>query len=416
MGSLGVNVRLFEKENKMRQNIIRKTEDELIHDKTFILWCLFPTQELNEFYQDYLKLYPEDEALLLSARNKVRKLRLSTRGTAMTSIEHDVLKNRIQQGIAKRQKRQLFLRISYLAAACILLLILVNLFQQRGISENEMETMPLTAESLQLDQQQTEVELQLANEQTMQVPNNTEIRVDAKGQIQIENKAIHSIAQATPSVAVPQENTLRVPRGRRSFLILPDSSKVWVNAGTILRFPQQFQADNRTIHVNGEIYLEVKKDPTRPFFVKTSQMDIRVLGTSFCVTAYQDEEAQSVVLKEGLVAVNDRNGTEQKITPNEMLVLSQDQMTVKEVDPYNYISWIDGILQFKERNLGQILDQLSRYYRITFNCPEELESFKCSGKLVLFDDIHQVLNTLKTSLPISYQEKDEVIDIYPTQE
>ena len=249
----------------MRQNIIRKTEDELIHDKTFILWCLFPTQELNEFYQDYLKLYPEDEALLLSARNKVRKLRLSTRGTAMTSIEHDVLRNRIQQGIAKRQKRQLFLRISYLAAACILLLILVNLFQQRGISENEMETMPLTAESLQLDQQQTEVELQLANEQTMQVPNNTEIRVDAKGQIQIENKAIHSIAQATPSVAASQENTLRVPRGRRSFLILPDSSKVWVNAGTILRFPQQFQADNRTIHVNGEIYLEVKKDPTRPF-------------------------------------------------------------------------------------------------------------------------------------------------------
>ena len=366
MGSLGVNVRLFEKENKMRQNIIRKTEDELIHDKTFILWCLFPTQELNEFYQEYLKLYPEDEALLLSARNKVRKLRLSTRGTAMTSIEHDVLKNRIQQGIAKRQKRQLFLRISYLAAACILLLILVNLFQQTGISENEMETMPLTAESLQLDQQQTEVELQLANEQTMQVPNNTEIRVDAKGQVQIENKAIHSIAQATPSVAVPQENTLRVPRGRRSFLILPDSSKVWVNAGTILRFPQQFQADNRTIHVNGEIYLEVKKDPTRPFFVKTSQMDIRVLGTSFCVTAYQDEEAQSVVLKEGLVAVNDRNGTEQKITPDEMLVLSQEQMTVKEVDPYNYISWIDGILQFKERNLGQILDQLSRYYRITF--------------------------------------------------
>lgn len=62
-------------------------------------------------------------------------------------------------------------------------------------------------------------------------------------------------------------------------------------------------------------------------------MDIRVLGTSFCVTAYQDEEAQSVVLKEGLVAVNDRNGTEQKITPDEMLVLSQDQMTVKEVDP-----------------------------------------------------------------------------------
>lgn len=141
-------------------------------------------------------------------------------------------------------------------------------------------------------------------------------------------------------------------------------------------------------------------------------MDIRVLGTSFCVTAYQEEEAQSVVLKEGLVAVNDRNGTEQKITPDEMLVLSQDQMTVKEVDPYNYISWIDGILQFKERNLGQILDQLSRYYRVIFHCPEELVSFKCSGKLVLFDDLSKVLKTLQTTLPISYEEKDGAIDIY----
>lgn len=399
----------------MRQNITRKTEDELIHEKTFILWCLFPTQELDAFYQDYLRLYPEDEAMLLAARNKVRKLRLHPQGAMMTPIEHAVLKNKIQQGIAKRQKRQRILRISYLAAACILLFILVNIFRQTGIPENEMNTMPLTAENLQLDQQQTEIELQLANEQTMQVPNNTEIRVDSKGQIQIEDKAINPVAQSTTPAAVPQENTLRVPYGRRSFLVLPDSTKVWVNAGTILRFPQQFQADNRTIHVNGEIYLEVKKDPTRPFYVKTTQMDIRVLGTSFCVTAYQEEDAQSVVLKEGLVAVNDRNGSEQKITPDEMLVLSQNQMTVKEVDPYNYISWIDGILQFKERNLGQILDQLSRYYRITFNCPEELESFKCSGKLVLFDDIHQVLNTLQTTLPISYQEKDEVIAIYPTK-
>ena len=223
MGSLGVNARLFEKENKMRQNIIRKTEDEFIHDKTFILWCLFPTQELDAFYQDYLKLYPEDEAILLSAKNKVRKLQLRPQRAAMTSVEHDVLKNRIQQGIAKRQKKQLFLRISYLAAACILLLILVNLFQRAGISENEMDTMPLTAESMQLDQQQTEIELQLANEQTMQVPNNTEIRVDAKGEIQIENKSINPIAQATPSTAMQQGNTLRVPYGRRSFLILPDS-------------------------------------------------------------------------------------------------------------------------------------------------------------------------------------------------
>ena len=131
-------------------------------------------------------------------------------------------------------------------------------------------------------------------------------------------------------------------------------------------------------------------------------MDIRVLGTSFNVVAYKDEMEQAVVLKEGSVSVNNHSGEEKIIKPNERLVLNDKQMSVSRVNVYDYISWIDGVLQFNQQNLGEILQRLSRYYRIEFNCSPEIRNLTCSGKLVLFDDVDQVLQTFQKSFGISY--------------
>ena len=109
--------------------------------------------------------------------------------------------------------------------------------------------------------------------------------------------------------------------------------------------------------------------------------------------------------------VDNRSGNEQQILPDEMLVLANNQMEVKQVEAYDYISWIDGFLQFKQRELGSILDQLARYYRVEFTCPEDLKSLKCSGKLVLFDNVDQVLSTLQTTLSISYVREENQIQI-----
>lgn len=209
---------------------------------------------------------------------------------------------------------------------------------------------------------------------------------------------------------------LSVPNGRRSSLILSDGTKVWINSGTVLQFPETFEKEKRVLYVNGEIYIEVAKHPQWPFYVKTNQMEVQVLGTSFGITAYDDEIFQTVVLKEGSVFVKNNQGNGQTIQPNQCLMVEKEEMTVKDVDVYDYISWIDGVLQFHEKSLQKVLNSLSRYYRVRFDCPMEIGQIKCSGNLVLFDDIDQVLQTLQRTLSISFSHRDEVIKIlkFPT--
>ena len=136
-----------------------------------------------------------------------------------------------------------------------------------------------------------------------------------------------------------------------------------------MQFPETFEKEKRVLYVNGEIYIEVAKHPQWPFYVKTNQMEVQVLGTSFGITAYDDEIFQTVVLKEGSVFVKNNQGNGQTIQPNQCLMVEKEEMTVKDVDVYDYISWIDGVLQFHEKSLQKVLNSLSRYYRVHFDCP-----------------------------------------------
>ena len=272
-------------------------------------------------------------------------------------------------------------------------------------------------DKIQLDTDQTEVELHLAEEK-MEVADNATILVDQQGKIKVADKSNKNVeAVDSESYAENREekiirmNLLSVPKGRHSSLILPDGTKVWVNSGTVVQFPEIFEKEKRMIYVEGEVYLEVTKDESRPFYVKTNQMEVKVLGTSFCVVAYNDENYQSVILKEGSVAVEGNKGGKQVIKPNDLLVLENDQISVKQVNVYDYISWIDGILQFNEKNLGEVLRSISRYYRVQFSCPSDIEQIKCSGKLVLFDNMDQVLQTLQKTLSISFHRKDNLIEV-----
>ena len=97
-------------------------------------------------------------------------------------------------------------------------------------------------------------------------------------------------------------NTLVVPRGRRSSLLLADGSRIWVNSGSVLRFPSHFDEKQRLIEAEGEIYIEVVKAKI-PFLVKTDKFTVNVLGTKFNISSYTDEEESTVVLVEGSVNV-----------------------------------------------------------------------------------------------------------------
>ena len=233
-----------------------KTVDQLIHDDSFILWCLFPTEELEQVWiDDYLTLYPEEKENIEKARQMVRSLKLNNR--KLSPIEKESLKENIINDLRKfRKPKRMRLTWQY-AAACILIICTLgslflitkeNLFQERDVLS--------LVDDVQLDVNQTEVELHLAQEK-MKVSDNATILVDQQGKIKVTDKDFNNL-EATERKCIGEAkekgnhmNVLSVPKGRHSSLILPDGTKVWVNSGTVLQFPEIFEKEKRMIYVEG---------------------------------------------------------------------------------------------------------------------------------------------------------------------
>ena len=160
-------------------------------------------------------------------------------------------------------------------------------------------------------------------------------------------------------------NQLIVPKGQSSRLMLADSTVLYINAGTKILYPSVFADKYREIYVDGEIFIEVKKNTKQPFIVKTPEFDVRVTGTAFNVYAYKSMNEAEVVLLRGGVQVKDHAGHETTIKPNELLKLTDGitQSTYK-VDASEYIAWTKGRFPLQDRSMRSILQRLGLYVSI----------------------------------------------------
>ena len=148
----------------------------------------------------------------------------------------------------------------------------------------------------------------------------SQIEYDAKGTVAVNSEKIADVSlnSANTSKRLSEFNQLIVPNGKRSTLILEDGTKLWVNAGSRIVYPVTFADKKREIYVNGEVFLEVTPDKKRPFIVKTKEIDVQVLGTSFNVMAYETDESSSVVLVTGAVQVDTKDDEDFRLEPNRM--------------------------------------------------------------------------------------------------
>lgn len=158
-------------------------------------------------------------------------------------------------------------------------------------------------------------------------------------------------------------NTLKVPRGGQFFLVLSDSTRVWLNAESELRYPVTFSGEKREVNLIGEAYFEVTKNKEHPFVVHSESQDIEVLGTSFNVSAYNDNKFVRTTLVEGSVRIN---STSQEIylEPSFQTVidLQSGSAITQRVKTELYTSWKDGNYYFENENIETILKTISRWY------------------------------------------------------
>lgn len=162
-----------------------------------------------------------------------------------------------------------------------------------------------------------------------------------------------------------------VPRGECKEIILPDQSKVWLNAGSTLIYAKDFQnLTSRSIYLNGEASFSVMKDVEKPFIVKTAKMDVEALGTVFTVQAYADESFTTATLERGKVRVDVVNGKEDGhiLYPNDQLIYSHEDGSVKllKVDINNLEKKRQGYLLFHASPLKEIFLTLEKKYGVRF--------------------------------------------------
>lgn len=209
-----------------------------------------------------------------------------------------------------------------------------------------------------------------------------------------------------PLALLEKDSVIVVPKGQRASVVLSDGTRVNVNAGTRLIYPARFATDRREIVVEGEVFLDVTPDPSRPFIVKANGFDVKVLGTRFNVCAYKDDAMASVVLVEGKVEVR-TNGNEKVIlAPNQLIEINEEGSNIKDVNVFEYICWKDDLMVLDNHKVGEIFNKLARYYGRTILFDKEIGEIPISGKLDLRGKLEDVIHIVCQSFYLK-QETDQ---------
>jgi transmembrane sensor len=199
--------------------------------------------------------------------------------------------------------------------------------------------------------------------------------------------------------------------GETKQVTLPDQTEVWLNAGSSLKYPSEFNQKIRSISLAGEAFFSVTKNPSKPFVVETGNLKIKVLGTKFNLKAYPDEHQTVATLEEGKIEIQTDNQQKQQLVPNEQLIYNREtsELKVVKINPEDIPDWKNGNFSFADANLGEILQTLERHFNISFDIDKSIDLSKehYTIKFERDENHEQILQVLAdVAGDFSYSEKN----------
>ena len=209
----------------------------------------------------------------------------------------------------------------------------------------------------------------------------------------------------------PVYSEIIAPMGSRIRMGLPDGTKVWLNHGSKLKYPQSFGKKSRNVELTGEAYFEVEEDQKRPFVVNTRIMEVYATGTSFNVMAYKDDQDVAVSLDKGSVELYkeyQNNKIRQKIydlKPEEHAIYHKEPNTMEIIEGKNdiYTAWKDGKMIFREEPLDHIVKRLERWYNVDIELKNpDLATHEFTATLT-DETLRQVLDLFSKAAPLEYK-------------
>jgi transmembrane sensor len=204
-------------------------------------------------------------------------------------------------------------------------------------------------------------------------------------------------------------NEFYAPEGQISEFKLADGTRVWLNSGTRIKVPVDFGARSRVLSMEGEAFFEVARDSKRPFLIQTNDLFVRVLGTSFNVSAYNTDGNSEITLIEGRVGIREKTGLRLGVLmPGQQLVYEKEsgKNFKRLVDTAPYEAWRDGKMIFKDRSLGYISERLERWYNVKIEFDDEtISKLKFTGTILKNKPLSQVLEAIILTSPVRFEIK-----------
>ncbi|MGI9550520.1 MAG: FecR family protein [Aurantibacter sp.] len=340
----------------------------------------------------------EDVLNLLKEHQKTGKI------SSDLSFEHilKVAKEKEKAISSRKAPRKVWVKYASIAAIFIGVMASGYIFWQNQIAGNSI-IIPSDAITLELEDGSIEILNQDGSKEVID-KNGRILGQQTGGQISYEG------ASSTEELAY---NTLTVPHGNRFDLKLSDGTTIYLNAGSSLKYPVKFlDGHDRKVYLAGEAYFDVSKNESSPFIVNVNELDVKVLGTEFNVSAYAEDTNIDVVLVEGAVSLNTDDVLQKEptlLSPGQKGSFKQasKEISVARVNTALYTSWMQGHLVFRDLTFDQILAKLERHYNVEIeNTNVELgkEVFNASFNKVeieevlsFFNDTHEIDYTIENN-------------------
>jgi len=342
------------------------------------------------------------------------------------------VKEEIWQGVAKtlpnkKQPVKLWLKIA--VASVVLLVLAAIIYLRIGREKVLINNVNLVQQVLP---GRNRAILTLSDGRKIDLDNATKGQLAAQAGMDItkseDGQIVYTIRSNQHEVS-SAVNTIETPKGGQYQVVLPDGTKVWLNAASSLTYPISFAGDKvRRVELVGEAYFEVasvytslrgtKQSPANrlPFIVHTATQQVEVLGTHFNINSYEDEGKTVTTLAEGSVRVSSSAKNVAMLKPNEQAILTNNKIKLVPADMETALAWKNGWFEFKDADIQTILRQVSRWYNldVTYqgNIPEALFTGHISRKAKL-DAIVAMFNASNVNFKIEQGANRKILVVQP---
>ncbi|WP_423128287.1 FecR family protein [Gaoshiqia sp. Z1-71] len=372
--------------------------EKYIEDKRFVKWVFEPDPETEKYYAAYFDAHPDEREELLRAKKELGLL--AVRNKKPQAGKKEIIYQRMMDaGMRKKPSRSTGFSFAGFAryAAVALLFFSIGSLLMYEISRNRI-VMPVD-ESLLVKSASLNAMVYLADGSQREI-GNSEAIIDfsVPGQLVIQTDTIKIGTVRHEN----SKNLVVVPFGKRARVKLYDNSELKLNAGSRIILPREFGRETRNAYLIGEAFFDITKDPGHPFLVETSSAVIKVLGTNFHLSAYPDRQELTAFLQEGQIRFRASDHSLfagwVDLKPTEQLSLNKTTKNVKvqQGNGLYYQLWKDGIVQFDNEPVSDLLNRVEQYFNITIRVPDEqVGSRRIKGKLDLNKELNEVFEYIE---------------------